>query len=385
MNLKPDISCVYVDSDAAMKSLIVRMKSAKRIAVDIEADSLHHYFHKVCLIQLSFGGDNYIVDSLANIDISAFLNSLAKKPLIFHDGNYDLRMLRATFDFQHKNTVFDTMLAGQLLGIEQISLLALASDLLGIGLSKKGQKSDWSRRPLTKEQLKYAVDDTLYLEPIADKMHGQLETFGRNKWHEESCEFMIRASADDKEPKTADNAWRIKRAGLLKPCQLVYLRELWHWREDQARKADRPPFKIIGNEQLLALSIWAEKNPGSDIKDGPRLPRHCTGRRLRALKKAIDKAAQTPESDWPEKRRARRVNESLPDSKVLMDTLKVECSRLASELGINTSVLAPARMLKEIVKHRPSNEKEIRACAPIMKWQANLLENIFLETLRNYS
>jgi ribonuclease D len=113
---------IYVAKPAAMESLIQRLETAERVALDTEADSLHSYFEKICLIQLSLGGEHYLVDPLCDLDLRRFLESLAEKPLIVHGGDYDLRMLRTSLGFRPRGEVFDTMIAAQLLGMEEIGL-----------------------------------------------------------------------------------------------------------------------------------------------------------------------------------------------------------------------------------------------------------------------
>lgn len=141
---------VYVRERAAMDKLIQRIGTAERVAVDTEADSLHSYFEKVCLVQLSFGGEHYLVDPLCDLDLTGFSAALAEKPLILHGGDYDLRMMRAAMGFRPRRDVFDTMIAAQLLGFEQIGLAALIERYFDIPIGKVGQKSDWSRRPLSR-------------------------------------------------------------------------------------------------------------------------------------------------------------------------------------------------------------------------------------------
>ena len=134
---------VYVRELAAMGALVRRIGAAERVALDTEADSLHNYFEKVCLVQLSLGGEHYLVDPLSGLDLTGFLEALAEKPLILHGGDYDLRMMRASMDFRPRRAVFDTMIAAQLLGIEQIGLAALIERFFDITIGKGGQKSDW--------------------------------------------------------------------------------------------------------------------------------------------------------------------------------------------------------------------------------------------------
>ena len=364
----------YIKTDDTLDSLVAGMRKAGRIALDTEGDSLHHYFEKVCLIQLTLAGSNYIVDPLSGIDIPKFRRVLADKRLILHGAEYDLRMLRASTGFRPRDEVFDTMLAAQLLGYEQLGLAALTERFLGVNLTKQGQKSDWSRRPLTQAQIRYAVDDTRYLERLADRLLRELRKLGRLEWHQETCENMVRATACES-PQDRENAWRIKGLSLFRPRQLAFVRQIWYWRENESRRADLPPFKIMGNKLILDLAVWAASHPRSPLRHGPKLPRHCTGHRLSALKRAIRKARHLPETKWPGPRKRRR--ESTLNGHVLkseVEALRTECSRLADRLGIDPSVLAPRATLAAIARKRPRTVKEIMSCGPLMRWQANLLK-----------
>jgi ribonuclease D len=262
---------VYVRDGAVLATLVQRIDSAKRIAVDTEADSLHNYFEKVCLIQLSIDGADYLVDPLAGVELRGFLEALAAKPLIFHAGDYDLRILRASTGFRPSGEIFDTMIAAQLLGIEQIGLAALLERCFAVTIGKEGQKSDWSLRPLSEKQLRYAVNDTRYLEALAERMASELAAKGRLGWHSESCRAMVQASGRNN-PRDPEETWRLKGAGRMTRRQLAYLRELWRWRDQHARRANRPPFKIFGNQQIFELLQWAESHPNEPLDKGPKMP-----------------------------------------------------------------------------------------------------------------
>jgi hypothetical protein len=143
----------YIDKPEALARLTAQLGNGVHVALDTEADSLHRYTPKVCLIQLTASGVNYIVDPLAGLDLSGFLEKLADTSLIVHGGDYDLRMMLTSLGFQPRKDVFDTLVAAQLLGHTQFGLVALVEHYLDIQLTKHGQKSDWSRRPLSPEQL----------------------------------------------------------------------------------------------------------------------------------------------------------------------------------------------------------------------------------------
>ena len=292
----------YIDTAPAVEALVARLRDAPRVALDIEADSLHSYYQKVCLIQLTFGDENCIVDPLVGVDISVFLRALAAKTLIIHGADYDLRMLRASFGFRAEGEVHDTLFAAQILGMEELSLVGLARRFLGVTLTKAGQKTDWSHRPLSLAQLAYAAADTRYLAAIADLLIAELRRLDRYDAYHAACEHGVAASARDR-VRDPDEAWRIKGLRGLSRRQLAFVREVWRWREHEAQKTDRPPFRILGNAQLRELALWASAHPTARLGHGPRLPRNCVGPRLRALEHAIERARELPEAEWPKSRR----------------------------------------------------------------------------------
>jgi ribonuclease D len=364
---------IYVRERAAMETLIERIASAERIALDTEADSLHNYFEKVCLIQLSLGDEHYIVDPLVGLELSGFLAVLAEKPLIFHGGDYDLRMMRASTGFRPGGIVFDTMIAAQLLGIEQIGLAALIEKYFGITIEKAGQKSDWSRRPLTEKQLSYAVNDTRFLVSLADRMSSELSERGRLGWHTEGCQAMVQSTGRDR-TRDPDDAWRISGAGRLSRRQLAYLRELWRWRDEHAQRANRPPFMIFGNQQIFELITWAESHPGMPLQQGPKLPRNIRDSLLTTLAAAISRAASLSELQCPERKRGERVEALSADSLEKLNALRSECAQIAKELEIAAATLAPKAALDAIARSRPQTVDEIMESGRLLRWQAEIVQ-----------
>lgn len=381
MSKAPQSKHIYVDTDETMKSLLEHMQRGGSIALDTEADSLYHYYHKVCLIQMTFDEQNYIVDPLSKIDLKPFLKTLAKKPLILHDAGYDLRMMRSTFDFVLKGRVFDTMLAAQLLGHEKFGLGSLVEKYFGVVMPKGGQKSDWSRRPLTDKQLEYASEDTFYLHKLADMFLEDLEKLGRTSWHEEWCLKTVDA-ADNYKPSTdPEDSWRIKGARYLDKPGLSQLQQIWKWRESQSQMLDVPPFKVMGNSMLMKLAVWASRNPHNPLSSGPKLPANCKGRRLEELRKAIAIAHNMPESNMPGHPKKKYHPKPAPETNLIFEKLKVECDRIAEELKIATQIIAPRGTLKTIAVKQPHTLKDICKCGT-MKWQAKLLEPAIQKILK---
>src|SRR5262245_53736172 len=369
----PSDGYVYVRERSSVQILLQRIGTAERVALDTEADSLHSYFEKVCLVQLSLGSEHYLIDPLAGLDLSGLLQGLADKPLILHGGDYDLRMLRASMGFRPRREVFDTMIAAQLLGFEQIGLADLTERFFAITIGKEGQKSDWSLRPLSDKQLRYAVNDTRFLERLADRLHCELSARGRIDWHRESCRAMVESSGRDR-ARDPEQAWRIKGAGRLTRRQLAYLRELWHWRDQHARSANLPAFKVLGNQEILALVGWAESHRGVPLYQGPQLPRNIVGAKLTRLKEAIARAAGPDETEWPAARK--REHDAPPNDCIeAINDLRAECAQIAQKLEIAASTLAPRAALEAIAQSRPRTVVEIMKTGGLLHWQAELVQS----------
>jgi len=349
------------------------------VALDTEADSLHSYYEKVCLIQLAADGEAYIVDPLAGLALSGLLDVLAAKTLLFHGADYDLRMLRASLRFRPRGEVHDTMIAAQVIGLKDFGLAALAERFCGVALAKSSRKADWARRPLTPTQLAYAADDVRHLPAIADALLEEVQRLGRYHWYRESCQRMVASTARDR-VRDPENAWRIKGLKGLNAHQLAFVRELWRWRESEAQRADRPPFMVLGNPQLRDLAVWAAAHPAASLAHGPRLPRNCTGRRLHALERAVEHARALPRPEWP-KDRARGGSRRPDAASHAVSALMAECARIAGDLGLAPPLLASRATLETIVARRPRSASEILACSPMLPWQVELLAPAILNVL----
>jgi ribonuclease D len=380
LNTPQSVNYVYVRDRAAMEALIERVGAAERVGLDTEADSLHNYFEKVCLIQLSLGDEHYILDPLAGLELGGFLEALAEKPLILHGGDYDLRMMRASLGFRTRREVFDTMIAAQLLGIEQIGLAALIEKYFAVTIEKAGQKSDWSRRPLSEKQLSYAVNDTRYLEALAERLASELSELGRLEWHLESCRAMVESSGRDR-LRDPDDAWRMKGAGRLTRRQLAYLREIWLWRDEHAQRLNRPQFMIFGNQQILELVAWVDSHPGEALHQGPKLPRNIIGPLRTTLDQAIKRAKEMSEPQWPELRRREQIEAASAECLERANALRGECARIAKELGISASVLAPKAAIEAIARSQPRTVDEIMESGRLLRWQAELVQGVVRKCL----
>ncbi|MDP7638418.1 MAG: HRDC domain-containing protein [Candidatus Hydrogenedentes bacterium] len=369
----------YIDTTADLGELVPAIRGAERVGVDMEANSLHHYFEKVCLLQMTVSGKNYIVDPLGDIDLSDLLAALAETDLIFHAADYDMRMMLSSFGFRPERPVFDTMIAAQLVGEEGLGLVTATSNFLGVELTKDGQKSNWAQRPLTERQLEYASDDTRYLESLATILGAKLVELGREAWHREWCARVVDQAAQPPR-RDPEDAWRIKGAGKLQRRELAYLRAIWRWRDGQAQEIDKPAFRVLSNPQLISLAEWGAANPGVSLKQGPRLPKSCSnGQRYRALCDAIASVNATPEAEWPVRRKGKGQPPMEDRLKASVRKLQDSCAKLGEELALRPSIIAPRAALIGIARDEAKTPTEIAASSGLMSWQAALMAPIVNE------
>jgi ribonuclease D len=354
-----------IASDGELARLIEQISAADRIALDTEADSLHSYREKLCLLQISApsagakcGEDDFIVDPLSNLDLEPLRDALEPREIVLHAADYDLRMLRRGLNFT-AGKIFDTVIAARLLGIREFSLGALVKSFFDVELHKHSQKANWALRPLPTRMLKYAVDDVHYLLPLAAKLEEELERVHRLDWFRQSCGRAIELAATERE-RIQDELWRIGGAGALDPRTGAVLRALWQWRDAEAEMADRPAFHILQNRELLKS---AESFTSGDVPDY----RHFSARRRQTFREAAKIALQSPQSEWPVMRR-RSGSRPTEEMRRRADQLRERRDKAAERLGLERSFVA-SRGALEAIAADPA-----RATALLVPWQRELIE-----------
>jgi ribonuclease D len=399
-----------IDNASQLADLIQKIEHPERIAVDTEADSLHSYREKLCLLQISLpafdreerwiersaldaksGGlaahplpssaasgcveptarrerpihllesarsaRDFIVDPLAGLDLAPLARALEEKEIVLHGADYDLRLLRRGLNFVAKR-IFDTVIAARLIGIREFSLAAMVERYFGIKLAKGSQKANWARRPLPPPMEEYARNDTRYLLSLADRLGQELNRLGRLEWFYQSCERAIEQAAVDR-VRDADDAWRISGAGALRGQAGAVLRSLWNWREKEAETADRPPFHILQNRELLNA---AEKFVGGTVPDY----KHFSVRRRRAFREAGEQALALPEKEWPVWKKGSRKRSNAAIGR-RVEELRQRRERVAKDLGLEPSFIAPRAALEAIAADGTC------ASVHLVPWQRDLL------------
>jgi ribonuclease D len=336
----------WIDRQDALDSAMATLATQQQIAVDTEADSLHSYFDKVCLIQISTPAEDLVIDPLARVELDPFGALLVDGAItkVLHGGDYDLRIMNRDFGYTVHNLI-DTSVCAQLLGYEGLGLAALLDRHFGVKLNKVHQRADWSMRPLPADMLEYASLDTHYLIELAAKLRAELEALGRWEWAVEEFSRMesirFREADEDAEP------WRkLKGLGAFDRRTLGIIREIHQWRDQLARKADRPPFKVLGNDTIIEIAKARPVSP-RDLGQLGAVSRYHADRYGRDLAGIVRRVMELPEDALPEKGETKPwIRDKTLESRI--DRLKRVRDKFAKELKIDGSVLAPRHVLAAI-------------------------------------
>jgi ribonuclease D len=356
-----------LDQPDSLAPLIRAIQNVDEVALDTEADNMYHYKTRVCLLQFLVDGDVFLVDVLApGLKLDPLWKILAKKHLVMHGSDFDLRLLHDLCRFQPQS-LFDTMLAAQLLGVPRIGLASLLDQHFAVALDKDGQKANWSKRPLTPKLLNYAALDVWHLPALRDILYRELKKLGRLEWLEQQCRAQIASGFEGFAPPT-ENDWRIGRSERLRGPGLGVLHAVWHWREAQAQRLDTPPFKVCGNALLLRIAEAAESG---ETEAGILNTVHLGKRHERifpSLAAAVRAGLARDPKSLP-RRPGRDPNHlSLSHEEVvLQDRIRADRDRIAKELEIEPTLIANRAQLAQIARD-PQRVGDV-----LLPWQVNLL------------
>jgi ribonuclease D len=365
------VSDLYLERQADFDRFAESIGQDPLLAVDTEAASFHRYRDRVYLIQLSTRDRTAVVDPLTVTDLSA-LGRLLDHPgieVVFHDADYDLRILDRDYGF-HASRLFDTRIAAQLLNEPGIGLAALLEKYLGVTLDKKYQRADWSVRPLIPEMLAYAASDTKYLPQLRDILRERLAEMGRWSWAEEEFELLKEVRWTPSGPP--EEAYlRLKGARSLRGHQLAVLRELFAWREQAASQLDRAPFRILQNEALITI---AKAMPGDHtaLRELKALSPDQLRRRGNELLEAVARGVQAPASSLPVFERGKRPPPDLAfDAR--LERLKQVRNAIAERIQLAPGVLCPNGLLEAIARLVPKSTAQLNEIPDMRRWQREVL------------
>ena len=372
----------FIDTPEGFASLLGELGRPTRLAIDTEAASYHRYSDRICLLQLSTATVTAVVDTLRVPDLAAF-GALLTDPSVesvFHDADYDLRLLHQDYGWRITN-IFDTRVAAQLLGLTSFGLAALLERYFGLKLDKKHQRADWSMRPLTDDMLDYAAHDTRHLLELRDLLRNELERKGRWAW---AAEEFLRLEGTKWEPDAADTAFlRMKGARDLTRRELARLKELVIWRDSIARQLDRSTFRVMANEVLfeVARTSGTTKEQLSAIKG---MPRGILERQSAEIIAAVAAGDAVAEADLPRFARSARWDKD-PEFDPKVSALKTVRDEAAKRLELDPGVLCSRDRLEAVARRGPRSVEEVDEVKELRRWQAAEMGAEFVKALKPFA
>jgi len=365
---------VWVDDSRELSGLLESVGSGP-LAVDSEADSFHRYRERVCLLQLSFGASNLLVDPLAGTDLSLLGPLFHDRGLrkILHGADYDIRLLHRDCGLTIEG-LFDTMVAARLVGERSFGLSDLLARYLGVQLDKRFQRADWAVRPLSEEMTRYAVLDTCHLIELSAILEAKLDELGRSEWAAE--EFQRLEQVRWEGGRQNEEPWlRVKGIRELDPRSLAVLRELAQIRDEAARQLDRPLFRVVRDEALVGLASCATSGGRlSDVRGVPRA--WLRGVQREALESAFERGRQRAERDAPVLPTRPRGPRRSREHEARLRRVRRERDRIAEQLDLEPSMLASRAVLERVLSCLDEGDS-LEQVADLRRWQRAQLGPVF--------
>lgn len=362
---------LHIETGAQLQELCTKLQGSKWLALDTEFIREKTYYPNFCLLQISNGTVAASVDPLAIEDLSELVEIIYDESIvkIFHAGRQDLEIFHQLWG-KLPQPLFDTQLAATLLGLgSQIGYGNLVQKVIGKELEKGHSRTDWSRRPLSQEQLRYALDDVIYLGDVYANITERLNKLGRDTWLLEDFDALIDPTTYNIDPQ---GMWkRIKGNQHLKGIQLAVLQKITAWREQEAERSNRPRRWILKDDVLVEM---ARHQPG-DMQGLDRIRGLEAGSIKRhgdTLLKLIKQAKQLPKTDWPQ---AHVRGPKLSANQEAVTDLLQCCLRLIAEQEeITPAALANRKDLEQLAIGNMDSEL-------LHGWRKALVGDAMLEVL----
>ncbi|HEY5048670.1 MAG TPA: ribonuclease D [Rhizomicrobium sp.] len=355
-----------VETTEDLKALVKELQGAPYIALDTEFMRDQTYWPKLCLMQVAATGIEAIIDPLAEgIDLKPFYELLRARDIVkvLHASRQDIEI------FHHQGHVipdplFDTQIAAMVCGFgEAASYETLARKLAHAEIDKSARFTDWSRRPLTKRQLEYALADVTHLRVVYEALAKQLEKTGRSAWVEEEIAALRDPALYQLDPK---QAWKRLKARTTNKRFLALLATIAEWREIEAQTRDQPRNRILKDEALLEIAAHPPEK--AEALDHIRaVPKGFAASRMgRALLEAIEKGRDAPPPDGIAPDRPRRKHEP---SQATVDLIKTLLRLRAEAAGVAPRLIADTDDIERLAAH------EDDGVAALHGWRAEVFGN----------
>jgi len=360
----------FVTTDKDLAQVCRKLEPCEIIGVDLEADSMHCFLEKICLIQIAGPNQAWLVDPFLINDFSPFSQILENPEIIkvFHGSDFDVRSLDRELSVEIEN-LFDTEIACRFLNIKARGLGALLKSYFDIDVDKKYQKVDWSRRPLKDEMIAYSVGDVATLVELHDLLKHRLEKIGRLAWAEEEFDLQARVKYESNHLRPLFK--KFKGAGKLDNRSLAVLEHLLEVRLCQAEKKDLPPFKIMSNQSIMTMVQRRPASVEAILKYRALSPKQA-GMYGQLCVKAIETALALPHRELPAYPRTRMPRKT---SQVLgrIDALKKMREAASRALAMEPGFLINNNMIAAVAADKPSSQEDLLQIPGMRNWQVEAL------------
>ena len=374
-------AATYVQTHAAALRMERAAEKVRTLALDCEAAGLHRYSDRLCLVQLSVSNETFVLDPLA-IDLAPHLKPLLEDPerrIVMHGGAFDLRLLNRDLSVRVANPA-DTQIAANLLGEPSIGLRDLLARRLDIRISKKFQKADWARRPLTREMIRYAAGDTRHLHRLIAILERELSKRGRLRWAQEEYRWLAASANEACEDDEPDPVTRFRQAQAMDARSVAALREIIAWRDRIARAQDRAPGRLASNAALVEV-VAARPATLKALAAVRGFPARLAKAEGLSLLDALDRIDRLPDSELSPYPRARREARPTPEEEAAFERLKEARNQAAERLGLKRGIMAPNHVLQKIAAAWPENRDALTAVPKVRQWQAETIGDELLAAL----
>jgi ribonuclease D len=355
---------LYIDSPQKFEALMRELSSHNVIGLDTEFISEGRYEPELCLVQLSTPEDIFVVDPIVLPDLRPMWELLAspEREIVTVAARQEIKFC-AKGAGKAPACVLDLQLAAGLLGYGYpLSHTNLCLRILNARVNGGESFTDWRKRPLRPVQLEYAADDVRHLLPMREKLLARAGKLERTSWVRGECDRLVKMVMRE------DERWRISGSSRLSRRQLAVLREVWRWRDRQARRLNVPVARVLGDSMLIEV---ARRSPATveDLFSIRGLDSRLLRKAEQEVVDAVTLARSTPEPDLPGNER----RDDPPQVAVLTKLLSVAVGNLAAETEVDTALLATTSDLQEIVRWF-LDQKDIPRPEVMEGWRGEILQ-----------
>jgi ribonuclease D len=375
---------ILVECQDDFEDLLDVLEEEDEIAVDTEADSFYSFRDKVCLIQVTARGQDWLVDPLAKIDLQDLgpILSDPTKTKIFHDAEYDVLILGREYGFQFAG-LYDTRVAAAVLGSSAPGLAAVLEGRFGVQLDKSQQRSNWAKRPLTPKQIAYARLDTRFLLPLMHEQKEELARLDRRMIVDTECKRLEALEPPPVESHPNDFV-KIKGARSLDPKGISALKELYAVRQKLAERYDLPPFRILGNKPMLEVAKVRPRNEAELLRIEGVTPK-VLGRLGNRVQRALERAARKgPIQRLPMSPKRANMGQLSEIESELHDRLKTLRKVASERLGIESAYIINRHLLMKLAEARPETDEQLRKIDGLEPWQLEEFGSEILSTVQRF-